>query len=221
LKHLIFLFFFPAFLQAELNVTGGFLRVEYGTLYESTRTTIQSGSFLTLRFQTALDSPLVTIFSNGTLHGCGTVTGHVENQGKVLANCGENPGLSITGNMSNDHLIRAENQTGFTVSGSFENDGLLDLIFSPSTPPAGITGTGESITPSTIPPLILDPLSLNLELTAYPGHHYRILYTDNLLKNPVIWTEVETFTVSSIETKVTTVSAPASDPRIFSYEITD
>jgi hypothetical protein len=147
-------------------------------------------------------------------------SGTIENDGLILADCGTGSALVIDANLNNrtQGVIRAENDTGFTVSGIFFQNGILDLIFSPSSPPAGIQGTGTTVTAATLPAISLDPGTGSLTLPVFAGHSYQIQYTDDLATDPVVWiNHGAPLTVNSAEDETVTVPLPGTGARMFRY----
>jgi hypothetical protein len=217
---LLLILFSAGTVQGDLVVTGGHLVVSAGVVREQTETTVQSGATLNLASGSELISPVVNILSNGTLRGCGTVTGSVSNEGLILADCGTGSTLILSSAVTNtaSGVIRAENDSGLELQGTVENDGVLDLIFSPSSPPAGITGTGTTVTAATLPAISLDPGTGSLTLPAFAGHSYQIQYTDDLAADPVVWiNHGAPITVNSAEEETVSVPLPATGTRMFRY----
>lgn len=220
---LALLAFLTCSLHADLVVSGGQMVIAGGTVQETTKTTVQTGATLQLDAGSELITPLLEILTDALLRGCGTVTGDVENQGQILADCGTGQTLVVGGDLTNDGGIRAENYTGFTVAGNAQNNGLLDLIFSPSVVPPGLTG--EVVTAGTLPPMFTEWQpggSIDVIFKAYPGHLYQFLSTPDLTAQPVVWNPVGApRSVNSVSELSVSVPLPGDMPVYYRYEIQD
>ncbi len=221
MKSLILLLF-PALLQADLMVTGGHFVVAGGKVRELSSTTIQSDATLRLATGSEFITPSLHIETAGVLQGCGTVTGDVDNQGLILADCGTDKTLILDGDIENSGILRAENDTAFSVSGAFVNDGLIDLIFSPSSLPAGMTGSGQSVSATTLPPLTIEGDTTSLSIPAYPGHSYQLQFTNDLTATPVVWTNIGSAqTVNETTILTAAITLPTTGVNAYRFKIQD
>lgn len=213
----------PSLVSADLVVSGGYVVVSGGKIRETTITEVQNATLM-LHDGTKLVTGALHIGSNGVLQGCGTVTtGTIENDGLILADCGSGSTLVFYGSMENREsgVIRAENSTGITFASFTLNDGILDLIFSPSASPEISGGTGEIITSSTLPLISFNAPVDQLIFRIFGGHSYLVQYTDDLSADPVEWINVGTPHTTSLdqETKTIVLPAPASGARVFRYSV--
>lgn len=219
---IIHLLFWVSVTQAGLVVSGDHLVVTSGKV-KVIGTTDLSGRLL-LENGTEWITGDMLIRSSGTLEGCGTVSiaGTLTNEGLILANCGDGFALNLASDVQNatGGVIRARSDTAVLFASSVVNLGILDLIFSPSEPPVSLTGTGTTVTESTLPPMKIDAEAGMLFIPAFAGHIYQVQYTTDLSASPVSWSDIGSgFSVPVAETKPVPLTNTVERIQYFRYFI--
>ena len=100
--------------------------------------------------------------------------------------------LSVAGNVTNAGLFKISGSPTLSVSGTFINQGVLDLINGPQTLPAIFVNNGVVLVPSSvqIQNLTLSPSNgVTVSLLGYAQHTYQLQRTA-MVTAPVTWTNV-------------------------------
>lgn len=164
-----------------MKVAGGHVVMRPGThvnLYDDTALHLEHGATFTMQWESFLWGIGLSVASNSQLIAAGTLSmDGIDNEGLMLANSGES--LTINAGLSNDGTIRIENQTAFSLGGTLFNaeQGVLDMIFSSSSPPTELMNQGEVVTAATFPLLNAPDMSGAspiLRILAYGGHRYQL-----------------------------------------------
>jgi len=107
-----------------------------------------NGAYTTAAMGTISNSNNSTIVLNGTLTGCGAITGNVVVQGTVQANCGSTLTFS-GGTVTNNGTITASNGTVVNFFGPVVNNGLVDNTSGNVHFFSTLGGSGSVLTPPT------------------------------------------------------------------------
>ena len=95
------------------------------------------------------------------------------NDGTLVLGAGS---LHITGNATNNGVIRLTGNAVFEVSGTFTNTGVIDIINWSGTLPPGLINSGTILDRSAIKVLSTQasPTHFTLSVPSYAGHHYQL-----------------------------------------------
>jgi len=162
------------------NIYTGTTIVSAGTLrvsgMVSNANTITVSNTATLDLPGIITANLVQINSGGTLTGCGTINGNLLNNGTAVADCGVPGGLAVNGNVTNNGTMRILAGTALNVSGTFVNNGLLDLLTGAQTLPANFINNGTVLlaTNIVISSITQSGGTLTLTILGYNGHTYQL-----------------------------------------------
>jgi autotransporter-associated beta strand protein len=144
----------------------------------------ESGATLALAGGT-INTETVQIFSGATFTGYGTIDAALVNQGTATIN---GP-LTINGNFENDGTLTVTGSGSLVTnlptdgSGSFVNNGLLDIMDSPSTAlPAGYVNNGTILTSAlvTVKQFSKSGSTFTVSIQSYTGHTYQLQKSTNL-----------------------------------------
>ena len=118
------------FTLAGTNTYTGFTRIDSGTLALSGTATITNSPAITLASVATFDVSArtgggLTLVSAQTLHGAGTITGNLINQGIIMADVASGQ-LAFTGTVTNNASILASNGATLVFYGPVVNNGLVD-----------------------------------------------------------------------------------------------
>ncbi len=130
----------------------------------------------------------VVIAQGGALSGSGTLTSslQVQSGGTVDSTGGV---LNITGNVTNSGTMRLTGGAALTVSGTFVNNGLLDIMTGTQTLPANFINNGIVLDSSAVRVATIGKTSTTFTVTiqGYAGHAYQLQSADTL-SGP--WTDI-------------------------------
>lgn len=220
MKTLLLTLLLAPFVYAEVVVQEGSLIVSNGVMRETTAAIIQPGAQLIVSPEATFIAPRIITMSNSTLRSSGTLQADIHNQGEIIADAGSGNTLSITGTVTNMGLLRVENSTALSIPVFIQNDGILDLIFSPSGLPHNLSGPGTTVTENTLPPIFLSNGADTLNIPSFAGHEYQVQYTDNLGAEPVLWTELGLpFNVPAARTEEIPLPNSTAGIRIYRYRM--
>lgn len=176
------------------NVWAGGTIVEEGTLRITGQTSsagavnVQSGAALSLVNGT-LTTDAVNLADGAALTGTGTIAADLNIAG--TANLTSNAGgtLTVTGAIVNNGTVRIAGNTAFVANGTFTNNGILDLLTSPSSLPANFVNNGVVIenTKRTITSVAKIGSDFICTCTGYIGHAYQLQVSQTLTDG---WTDV-------------------------------
>ena len=163
------------------NSWAGGTTVEQGTLCISGNTTsagavnVQSGASLSL-INGTLTTDAVNLADGAMLTGNGTLTADLNISG--LANLKSSTGglLTVTGDIVNNGTLRIAGSTAFSATRTLTNNGILDLLTSPSSLPANFVNHGvviENIR-RTITSATKSGNDFICTCTGYSGHSYQL-----------------------------------------------
>ena len=111
---------------------------------------------------------------------------HIATQLEIGTGCAttvNSPGTLTTSNLLNSGTLRLSGAAGLTVSGSFTNTGLLDLLTWSGTLPPGFVNTGTVLDRSLIRVSSSQLNGANFEavIQGYAGHNFQLQYRDDLV----------------------------------------
>lgn len=136
----------------------------------------------TLQLAGDITANTVQIHPGGMLTGCGTITGNFINDGVVQADCGAPGNLVINGNVTNNGTMQFVYRTGLQCTGTFVNNGLLDLLTGTQGLPANFINNGVVIDSSgtTITSAGIIGSTMTLMIQGYVGHRYQLQRTASI-----------------------------------------
>jgi fibronectin-binding autotransporter adhesin len=195
---------------------GGTLELS-GSLANASTVEVKAGG--TLHLTGTLTTGTLTIRSGGKLTGGGTINATVINEGLISADAAN---FVINGNLTNaaSGTIRLTCGAGLTHSGTFTNNGLLDLIS------AGVTNLVIAPGTNTLDPTILrgtfawtpgQPAVLTM--TAWIGHTYQLQRTTDLAGG--VWESVGAIIEGDGTVKDFIDPAPPANDRLFYRVVVD
>lgn len=155
----------------HLVITGGVLNVPDGVI------TVKSGATLTMHQPATVVTGTLQIDTTGLVQGCGTLMAAVLNHGMLVANCGADSSLTITGSITNHGTIRASHGSALIANEApFLNDGTLDLLTGVNALPAMLTNNGliQTIGLLSSANMTFDGTDVSLRLNAPAGHTYQL-----------------------------------------------
>ncbi len=162
------------------NTSTRFTAVGGGTLAVTglinTTNFVVVSNFATLALSGEITASQVQINSGGTLTGCGTITGDLLNNGTVLADCGAPGNLVVVGNVTNNGTMQFVFRTGLQCTGTFVNNGVLDLLTGAQGLPANFINNGVVIDSSDtrITSASVAGSMMTLTIPGYAGHSYQL-----------------------------------------------
>jgi hypothetical protein len=121
------------------------------------------------------------VLTGGALTGTGTVNATVVNNGTVTAS-GSSQTLSFSGSVVNYGTFILAGGASLQTSGSFVNDGLLDVMTGAQKLPANLVNNGVVLTASALKVRSLSMASgiFTLNIQSYSGHAYQLQKSTNL-----------------------------------------
>ncbi len=176
------------------NNYSGLTAVAAGTLQVlgqlATTNFIIVSSSATLDLGGTLTAGLVQINSGGTLTGCGTISGPLVNHGTVVAVCGAGQKLTINGSFTNHGTLQLIAGTALEVTGTFVNNGVIDIITSEGGLPPGIINNGVIINSSSVAVQSVDLTGgdVTISIMTYANHNYQLKRATSL--SLPVWTNV-------------------------------
>lgn len=98
--------------------------------------------------------------------------------------------LAVAGTITNNGTVRVIGQSLPTSTGSFINNGILDLITGPASLPANLVNNGVVLDSRVVrtQSIALSDGVVNVSIQSHPGHVYRLQRTESL--SPVVWQDV-------------------------------
>ena len=126
-------------------------------------------------------SGTVQVLAGGTLTGGGTVNASVINNGTVTAT-GSSQTLSFSGSVVNYGTFILTGGASLQASGSFVNDGLLDVMTGAQKLPANLVNNGVVLTAGAakVSSFSLASGTFTLNIQSYTGHTYQLQKSTNL-----------------------------------------
>jgi autotransporter-associated beta strand protein len=172
--------------NGSTTVEEGRLRISGSLTSGGSNFLVQDGAALDLVGGTVNTADL-QIAAQGTLTGQGTLVGDLTNAGTVLCESGV---LNVTGAIVNNGTMRFTGGAALVASGSFVNNGVLDLLRGAQQLPADFQNNGIVIDSSSLSQVKadLEGTTVTLKLQTYSGHRYQLQRADSLT-NPG-WTNV-------------------------------
>ena len=162
-----------------VTVTQGVLRVSGWVSNPATATDIGPAAALHLDGG-AITTQVARVRADGLLHGCGRLAGDLVNDGTVVLDCPAG-GLEVFGNVTNHGRMRLINGNALTATGTFTNNGILDLLTGPQTLPPNFVNNGIVVFASSL--LALDPVTdtgaFRVSIDTQPGHDYQLLRAES------------------------------------------
>jgi autotransporter-associated beta strand protein len=163
--------------QGTLTISGSFNNG--GLNFES-----ETGATLALAGGT-VNTEVVQIDSGSTFTGYGAIDAELVNQGITTIT----GALTVNGNFENDGTLTVDGSGSMVInlptdgSGSFVNNGLLDIMDSPSTAlPAGYINNGTILTSAlvTVKQFTKSGTTFSVSIQSYTGHTYQLEKSTNL-----------------------------------------
>ena len=169
------------------NAWAGGTTVEAGTLCIAGSTTstgavnVHSGATLCLSNGT-LDTDSVNLADGATLTGTGTIEAELNIAGSASVTSTAGGSLTIAGAIVNNGTLRIGGNTTFTATSTYVNNGVLDLLTSPSALPANFENNGIVIenTQRTITAAARTGNDFTCSCIGYTGHSYQLQYSETL-----------------------------------------
>jgi autotransporter-associated beta strand protein len=163
------------------NSWAGGTTVEQGILAVSGNTTstgavtVQSGATLRLENGT-LTTDAVNLADGATLSGNGTVAADLNISGSAIVSSTTGGTLTVAGTIVNNGTLRIAGNTTLSATGSLTNNGVLDLLTSPSSLPANFVNNGVVIenTKRTITSASKSGNDFICVVMGYTGHAYQL-----------------------------------------------
>ncbi|MEY4489658.1 MAG: hypothetical protein RIQ79_2166, partial [Verrucomicrobiota bacterium] len=185
-----------------------------GTLTNTSTVEVLSGA--TLNLTGTLTVASVTIRSGGTLTGSGVINGTLINEGSFLADGAT--GWTINGAVTNSAtgVIRFTRGATLVATGAVTNSGTIDFITAGSALPAGLTGTGATLTSANVAVPGISTVSgtdLQVSLPTYSGHLYQLQRCTDLTS--ASWVNVGVAQSGTGGTLVFTDTPAPTDTRVF------
>jgi autotransporter-associated beta strand protein len=168
----------------NVEVTGGTLTITGSDNNGGLDFEIQSGAALSLQGG-MLNTETVQIDQGATFTGYGTLYAALVNQGTETVN----GVLTVNGNFENDGTLMVTGSGNLVVnlptdgSGTFVNNGLLDIMDSPATVlPAGYVNNGTILTSSlvTVKQFSKTGTTFSVSIQSYSGHTYQLQKSTDL-----------------------------------------
>ena len=176
------------------NSWAGGTTVEQGTLAIGGSTSslgavnVQSGAALRL-INGALTADAVNLADGATLTGNGTIAADLNISGLASLTSSSGGTLTVTGDIVNNGTLRIAGNTAFTATRTLTNNGILDLLTSPSPLPANFVNNGvviENIR-RTITSTAITGNDFICTCSGYTGHSYQLQSSETLTDG---WTNV-------------------------------
>jgi autotransporter-associated beta strand protein len=162
-------------IHGPVTVAGGTLRLSGWASHPLTDTEVLATGIYHLDGGT-LTNATFRIRPDGLLHGCGTLVGHLANEGTVALDC---PGsdLHVSGDFTNDGRVRLIHGNTLTVDGVFTNNGILDLITGDPTLPPNFVNNGVVLYRDSVQAIEAQEGggAFQVSVDSQPGHHYQLL----------------------------------------------
>jgi fibronectin-binding autotransporter adhesin len=179
-------------LTGTVTINGGLLQLN-GAILNSGPIEVANSAVFTIS-QGTINSSSVTIDSGGNFSGCGTINADITNNGTIFLypGCGT---TQINGNITNNGTMTVISST-LIASGSFVNNGFLDLLTSPQTVlPPGFVNNGTVIDSSNvaIQTLAKSGNTFTVTIKSFTGHYYQLQSTPSLEAASVNWQGVGFF----------------------------
>ncbi len=165
--------------NGSTTIEQGGLRVSGSLSSGGSNFLVLNGATLELAGGTVTTADL-QIAEQGSLTGQGALVGDLTNAGTVTCNAGE---LSVTGDVVNNGTMRFTGNAALVASGSFVNNGVLDLLRGAQQLPANFQNNGIVIDSSSLRALEVKVAgsTATLRVQTYVGHRYQLQRTGSLV----------------------------------------
>jgi autotransporter-associated beta strand protein len=170
------------------SVSGGTLALT-GSITNNSSAEIANTATLNLNSGT-LTMSTVHIASGGTLTGCGTINASLVNDGTIASGCGSPGKLVVNGNITNNGFMQFTAGTGLQNTGTFTNNGTLDLITGVQSLPANFVNNGTVFDSSSVKISQITSVGADIRIfiNSVPGHSYQLQRRTSLTTGT--WTNV-------------------------------
>jgi len=169
------------------QVNAGILSLA-GNLLSAGPVYVASGADLTLA-GAIITSGTLQVLTGGTLNGSGVVNGPVINYGTVTSS-GSGHTLAFSGNVVNDGTFILTAGASLQGTGSFVNNGLLDVMTGAQVLPANLVNNGIVLDASAVKLKAASYTAgiFSVSIQSYSGHTYQFQYSPTL--NAGSWTSL-------------------------------
>lgn len=192
-------------------VTQGVLRVS-GSLSHASRP-VEIGPAATLWLDAGtLTASNVAVRAAALLTGCGVINGDLVNEGTVAIDCPG--GLTVNGGVTNHGRMRFTGGLGISATGTFVNNGILDLITGSQAPIPGLVNHGTVLFADSVEAVYETGTAgtFSVSIASQPGHNYQLQRAASL-EAPVTWADVGAAQAGTGGTLVFTDPAAGPDAR--------